>query len=86
MSCKCEYACDWFVRIEGLRLSWNCVDMLVECGWRVERLARIVGGKRQLDAASVSFVVKKRKVGGLFAFFVYVESINCLDVLESSIN
>lgn len=43
----------WFVRIEGLGLSWNGVDVLVECGWRVERLARIVGGKRELDARLV---------------------------------
>lgn len=53
MSCECEHGCGWFVRMEGLGLSWNGVDMLVECGWRVERLARIVGGKRELDAVSM---------------------------------
>jgi len=38
-SCECGHWCGWFVRIEGLGLNWNGVDVLVECGWRVERLA-----------------------------------------------
>ena len=61
-SYECEHGYGWFVRIEGLGLNWNGVDMLVECGWCVERLARIGG------AASDSLTLSLCCVWGLGVF------------------